>query len=1411
MLRKMIPVALACSLAAAGPLWADSAEEAGFAYRQTVTFRGYAGASTLSDFPVLVKLPKRCFHTFSYRDVLFQDAAGQALACEVDSTTDTEVLFWVKLPALAGQTTTVTAWFGRAQPFPSGLPASDVWTAYAGVWHFNLDAPDSTVHALAYDKTDNLAVLSDNGLLGRGFKYESTDWGQGVVAQSPASYLSDPSKFSISGWFKPESSPPTRAMRLLAWKADHLRGGLDTFQNVNGRFYIRGNTTNYQTTYSLDWELREWSHLAVRVDSADFGAFLNGQTLVDGETTGDPSPATFDDTANVGWIGFGNMGWLEDGSKAGDFAYPFTGGEVDELRVFNGLMTEEWAAAEYATVANHATFTAYGELEKLDVDIVDHDGVWVSAALNASWLDAVNWLDEQPLSGTASTVTFRSPASVAEQTVALGDMVGLAGITQEDAVRRTVTDGRFAFADAADVMVAAGELNLADGLVAISLDKKGAGGLVLNGESSLFGVSVQSGTLTYRNTPAAVQDATFEVTETTYVTHLGVAEGASATAKVNLSLVTHVEATEESEAYDTHTLVAQTRFIEEVPGLAKDGYRYLRLPQPISLRPGAYEVVSDDASPARAILSTLRPEQRVRGTLDVAEGTALNLDAPSLTVQQLTGAGTVAAGTDAAQLVVAVPKDEEDRYDGAATVGPLALRKEGDGTLRLAGTGMFKDGVYVKKGTLLLATPDVFDAQTPVYFNDFSGGNAAGVLSVEGEEVSLSNPFYVLRMSTVGMSSAGVRALPGQTLTIADTSVTTSDADVPGRQTGEFALHAFADAYGHDPRVVFRSNTVDYVDFVARVDGLPESLETRPNNEIVLDTVMPRTKLRKLVVQNNTRNSLGGTVTITGGNELCTDYLDFTGAQLKAKLTGGTTLVAPNVRIADSSPSWEQIDESNVDLTVEEGSKLVAKGFPAAGSYGNTRNCTNSVLRLDGGTFQVIGLTDETDILPSWAAGQPSVELTEKGGTIEMTPYESADGFVQNVQVTSPIRSAPGVEQAPLYIHGAERLPNFVVNGNMSYAGPTTVDAATLALRKRLLPGSDINLAGGSKIYFAPMDATVRLQTYGTLAAVDGQQTALVNTASGELQFLAYKDVAVTKKGEGTLSVALGMTEAPVMENASVTVESGTFRIGGVVSGSAELSLVADGGFEPDPALPDGQDRNKNDKRGARDASYLASALPSWSFANINGAGICSRASYFSEASQYADEPDDNKHAAYLFNRDGAGWVSRGFDVQSNGEIWELEFRVTSSCYNNVRHFCQVNVMLDGAVVDTFPETPVKAQTWQTRHLVLGALSAGRHSLVFQVSENSVLSENGEVRVLLDNVKMGFCKVDTGSHVRGLAVNLQAGTKLNLDFDGQIEGAGVTYDGAGVYGHINAQNHPDFVTGRGTLYVKGGGCYIYFR
>lgn len=92
MLRKMIPVALACSLAAAGPLWADSAEEAGFAYRQTVTFRGYAGASTLSDFPVLVKLPKRCFHTFSYRDVLFQDAAGQALACEVDSTTDTEVL-----------------------------------------------------------------------------------------------------------------------------------------------------------------------------------------------------------------------------------------------------------------------------------------------------------------------------------------------------------------------------------------------------------------------------------------------------------------------------------------------------------------------------------------------------------------------------------------------------------------------------------------------------------------------------------------------------------------------------------------------------------------------------------------------------------------------------------------------------------------------------------------------------------------------------------------------------------------------------------------------------------------------------------------------------------------------------------------------------------------------------------------------------------------------------------------------------------------------------------------------------------------------------------------------------------------------------------------------------------------------
>ena len=65
--------------------------------------------------------------------------------------------------------------------------------------------------------------------------------------------------------------------------------------------------------------------------------------------------------------------------------------------------------------------------------------------------------------------------------------------------------------------------------------------------------------------------------------------------------------------------------------------------------------------------------------------------------------------------------------------------------------------------------------------------------------------------------------------------------------------------------------------------------------------------------------------------------------------------------------------------------------------------------------------------------------------------------------------------------------------------------------------------------------------------------------------------------------------------------------------------------------------------------------------------------------------------------------------------------------------------------------------------------------------------------------------------MRGLSLDLLNGAKLELDFNGQIEAQGIRVDGKTVYGHINAQTHAQFVTGRGTLYVKGGGCIVIFR
>ena len=109
-----------------------------------MSFPGYTGSETLTDFPVLIKVSS-ALNDFDYSackvanggDLRFAASDGTLLASEVDTwDTSGESLVWVKVPSLTAATK-ITAYYGW--DFAPVVDASAVWTGngYVGVWHLN--------------------------------------------------------------------------------------------------------------------------------------------------------------------------------------------------------------------------------------------------------------------------------------------------------------------------------------------------------------------------------------------------------------------------------------------------------------------------------------------------------------------------------------------------------------------------------------------------------------------------------------------------------------------------------------------------------------------------------------------------------------------------------------------------------------------------------------------------------------------------------------------------------------------------------------------------------------------------------------------------------------------------------------------------------------------------------------------------------------------------------------------------------------------------------------------------------------------------------------------------------------------------------------------------------------------------
>ena len=356
-----------------------TARAATYAKKLDITAAGVPENVTLTDFPLLVRLSESAITGFSYQDFLgtggsdirFEDASGNPLAYDVDTWNELgESLIWVKVPSLQ-KDSVVTMQFGSTAP--DANDPTNVWSNYVGVWHGNPSAPgastsvDSTINArvatpsaafpgfgLSSSLAEHLGSAWTNSTSTVGTKVQL-----GSGADNPLASLTSLSQFAASAWVKSSSTGPD--FRLFSSKSVASGKGFEFMTVSSGaKIMLRGDGNDGNKT--LSWtggytaiKSQNWTHMACVFDDTAGKVFVNGQSS---------SATVAKPTENAGLAASGY------GSDSGNNRYNPILGYLDEIRIYNGVPSDEYLQAEYAQVVT-AGYTTFGSVQNASADAAE--------------------------------------------------------------------------------------------------------------------------------------------------------------------------------------------------------------------------------------------------------------------------------------------------------------------------------------------------------------------------------------------------------------------------------------------------------------------------------------------------------------------------------------------------------------------------------------------------------------------------------------------------------------------------------------------------------------------------------------------------------------------------------------------------------------------------------------------------------------------------------------------------------------------------------------------------------------------------------------------------------------------------------------------------------------------------------
>ena len=324
-------------------------------YQATLTVRGYAGASALANFPVLVRISPTTINGFSYEDcaadgsdIRFADAAGGPLDFELETwNTSGESLAWVRLPTLEKDTFFTMTW---KDDDPAAHTAASTWSGgYVGVWHMNeVDGAvaDATGHGLTATPQGATAssIAVTGAPTGTGRQSATAAGGKGYLSVPNYDSFAAGDSFTMSGW-----------VRLTS---------------INGSPRIFSRKDNYTDANGWEWELKSgtWDTLLPRGAGSESlpttvsslqNAWVHLVTVFDGTSVSVYSNGSLAGTKTLTKGATDNGKALSFGNKPNGSSSTYLRGEYDECRLLNAAASADWVKAEYDTVAS-AAFLNYG-------------------------------------------------------------------------------------------------------------------------------------------------------------------------------------------------------------------------------------------------------------------------------------------------------------------------------------------------------------------------------------------------------------------------------------------------------------------------------------------------------------------------------------------------------------------------------------------------------------------------------------------------------------------------------------------------------------------------------------------------------------------------------------------------------------------------------------------------------------------------------------------------------------------------------------------------------------------------------------------------------------------------------------------------------------------------------------------